>query len=357
MQKSIQIPLNKKENKSYKIIIKPGVFEEIAQDLKDNEYGKKYCIITDTKVKKLYGTKLQKSLSGKKIKSSIIAFPSGEKNKNLQTYEKILEKMIKEDYKRGDCIIALGGGVVGDIAGFVAATFLRGINFVQIPTTLLAMTDSSIGGKTGVNSEYGKNLIGAFYQPKKVYIDPLLLKTLPEKEFKNGMAEVIKHACIKDKALFKYLENSSDQIKKVKSKAVTKMLYMSCMVKANIVKKDVKEKKLRMLLNYGHTIGHGLEKISNYEIPHGEAVAIGIHAINKLALRNQIISHKNVAAIKDLLTKYKLKTTIPRKLESRKILEVVKKDKKSVGKKLNLVFVTKIGKAVIRDDIAIKIYK
>ncbi|MBU1992094.1 MAG: 3-dehydroquinate synthase [Patescibacteria group bacterium] len=327
----IPVKLKKKEDRSYKIIVEDGLIDRIPSLL---NYGVRYAVIADSKVGKLYGQKLVKRL-GKKAK--LFTFPHGERSKNLFTVEALCKKMLKENFDRHDCIIALGGGVTGDIAGFVSSIYMRGIPYVQVPTSLLAMVDSSVGGKTGVDMEEGKNLLGTFLQPKAVYIDPLLLKTLPKKHFVNGMAEVVKYGCIKSKSLFRYISKNYEKILTLEPKPLNKIIVQSCKIKRDIVEKDEHEKLgLRMCLNFGHTIGHAIEKLTDYTILHGEAVAIGMV---------QMCRDKRLT---ELLKKIGLPTKIPKGIKKSHILEVIKKDKKKKGKKIMHVLVKKIGKAILK---------
>lgn len=314
---------------NYKIIIKSGSFDQIPNLLK---YGNRYAIISDSRVGKLYGKKLTEKIGKKAI---LITFPHGERSKNLYTIEQICKKMVKYGFDRHDCVIALGGGVTGDIAGFVASIYMRGINYIQVPTSLIAMVDSSIGGKTGVNTSEGKNLIGTFYQPKAVFIDPNLLKTLPKRHLINGMAEVIKYGCIKSYSLFKFIEQNYQKILNRDSGLLNKIIEQSCAIKSEIVKKDEKEKGLRMILNFGHTIGHALEKLSGFKLLHGEAISIGM------------IEKCENPALKLLLQKIGLPTKMPKKFSIEQIQKAIKSDKKKKTGHIREIIVKKIGKAHI----------
>ena len=320
----------KLKNRSYPIVIRDGIFAKIPSLLK---HGKKYAVISDSKVGKLYGKELAARI-GKN--ATLITFPAGERSKNLITAGKICKKMLAAGIDRHDCVIALGGGVTGDIAGFAASIYMRGIPYIQIPTSLMAMVDSSIGGKTGVDTEDGKNLLGTFHQPKAVFIDPLLLKTLPKKHLINGLAEVIKYGCIKSKSLFKFIDKHHKRILDLESKHLNKIIVRSCKIKKKIVEQDEKENHKRMLLNFGHTVGHAIEKLTNYTVLHGEAIAIGMVEMCK------------DKKLKTLLEKIGLPTKVPSKITKKQIRETIKKDKKKIGKKIRKIFVEKIGKAIIK---------
>lgn len=265
---TVNIPDNK-----YDIIIKSGAINDINDFIKEVYDRNKIIVITDRKVEKLYMQKLLNALKEKSFDVRVIAIECGEKNKSLNSMEKIYTKLLEADIKRKDLIIAFGGGIVGDVAGFAASTILRGVPFIQIPTTLLAMVDSSVGGKTGINMPNGKNLVGSFYQPKMVIMDPHVLKTLDKRQMANGMAELIKHAIIKDINLFNKLNAEENSVNNLFDK-IEEYIYDSCKIKAEIVEKDERESNLRMTLNYGHTFGHTVEKYWNFEYNHGEAVAV-----------------------------------------------------------------------------------
>ncbi|MBA4336708.1 3-dehydroquinate synthase [bacterium] len=329
------------------IVSGDNFIRRVIVDLKSSNLGKKYAIITDSNVKKLYAEKLQKDLKKADIESVIISFPYGEKNKNFQTVEKILDQLFKEEFHRDDAIIALGGGVTGDIAGFTASIYMRGLPYIQIPTTLLAMVDSSIGGKTGIDSKWGKNLIGTFYQPKKVYINPKFLETLPKKQIRNGIAEIIKCGAIARPAILKILNKNKDKIFAFNQKVLSKIINLCVKIKSNFVLADEKENGIRKYLNYGHTIGHAVEKLSKFSVQHGEAVSIGMAMINTIAVSKKIMSKKDSDFIKSLLKLYELPTHLPRTISSIKLIGALSLDKKTENSKRQFVVITKPGKAKI----------
>jgi 3-dehydroquinate synthase len=329
----INLRLKEKLVKSHKIYVEDGITKQIPEILKKMEVGKKYAIITDTIVEKLFGKKLQNALKRKKIKSEIISFKKGEQSKTMATVEKLGEEMIKKGFDRHDAVIALGGGVVGDIGGFLASIYMRGIPYIHIPTTLMAMIDSAIGGKTGVDLKCGKNLMGTIYQPKAIFVDINYLKNLPVKQIQNGLAEVIKYGVTRDKRLFKFLERNMDKI-----------LKKSIKVKINIVRKDEKEETgLRAILNYGHTYGHALEKLSGYKLLHGFAISIGMIIANKIAVKKGLMKEKHAQRIKKLLEATGLPVTTMKNVTKKDLLS----DKKKEGDYVNLILATKIGKAII----------
>lgn len=339
----ITINLKSAVDNSYKVIIENGVNQQIPAFLKKSKLGHKYAIITDSKVEKLYGFSLVRFLKKNGIECEMFSFPEGETSKNLKTIENLAAQMIEKGFDRKDAILSLGGGVVGDMAGFLASIFMRGIPYIQIPTTLLAMVDSSIGGKTGVDLASGKNLLGTFTQPKVVFIDPTYLKTLSPKQIRNGLAEVIKCSIIKDEKLFKFIEDNLSKILLREPKTLIKIIEQTVKIKAKIVEKDEKENKERMLLNYGHTFGHAIEKASGFKLLHGYAISIGMVLANKLAVEKKLLDKKSAERIKNLFTKAELPITtmkIP-------TLKDLSSDKKKFDKVINFILPTKIGKAVI----------
>jgi len=359
----VKIKVNLRE-RSYDIIIGAENFAELGKIIQEYHSGGEIIVITDPLVNKLYGNLLQKNLPGK-IKT--IEVPRGERNKNLKQAMKIYDALVECFAHRDSLIIALGGGVVGDIAGFAAATYMRGINYVQVPTTLLAQVDSSIGGKTGVNHPKCKNLIGSFYQPKLVFIDVKTLTSLPVRELRTGLAEVVKYGVIEDEAFFKFLEENAHQLNTVAFENETTLrgalklwqtiIAESAKIKARIVEKDETESNLRMLLNYGHTVGHALETLTSYKsYNHGEAVAVGMVASARIASRLKILDNAAVERIIELLGKLGLPTEIEG-LSAEKIVSALGIDKKARGGKICFVLPEKIGKMAIRCDISEKIIR
>lgn len=339
----IDLKLNKKINNSYTILIKKNCQQEILKFIKQNYPNSKCGIISDSKVAKLYGQKMLRELQKNNIESDIFTFPAGEKSKNLKTIEDITTQLSKAEYSRKDIVIALGGGLTGDIAGFIASIFMRGIDFIQIPTTLLAMVDASIGGKTGVNLSTGKNLVGSFKQPKAVFVDQDFLSTLSPKQIKSGLAEVIKYGVIKDLALFEFLEKNSQKILNLDEGSINKIIQKSVQIKASIVEVDEKESGERMKLNYGHTYGHAIEKNSDYKLLHGYAISIGMVLENKIAIERKLLSPSNSQRIKNLIKLYGLPFVTMKKPK----LEQLKKDKKKDIDHIKIILPTKIGDCII----------
>jgi 3-dehydroquinate synthase len=277
---------------------------------------------------------------------SIFSFPAGEKQKSLSTILELFTSLVQANFDRKSLIIAFGGGVVGDMGGFLASIFLRGVPFIQVPTSLLAMVDSSIGGKTGVDTTDGKNLMGSFYQPRTVIIDMDFLSTLPRIEFLNGMAEIIKHALIQDPLYFEFIKDNREKILALDSETILQLVEMSCMIKTSIVEKDEKENGLRQTLNFGHTTAHAIENASNYSVPHGFAVALGMIIEAHISFRRKLLSENELKEIVELISLYELtqyKNQL-KKLSPQSLIDSAKKDKKNIKEAIKSVLLEKIGK-------------
>lgn len=340
---------------NYPIYIDSGLLEHIGDQIKKIYKGKKIAIITDSNVDKLYGNILETSLSKENFIIKKVVIAPGEKSKSFDTLMYVSEEILGFEITRGDLILTVGGGVVGDLGGFAASILLRGISFIQIPTTLLAQIDSSVGGKVAINSAKGKNLIGSFYQPKAVFIDPSLLKTLSERQFNDGLGEVIKYGAIKDENLFSNLleyESKEDLLKNI-----DEIIYTCCNIKARIVEQDEKDLGERMLLNFGHTIGHGIEKQFNYEtFTHGEAVSIGMCIITKNSERLGITEKGTSELLEKLVKKYNLPCTVP-DINMEQMLKAIKLDKKNINDAMNIILIKKIGCGFIKNIAASDIKK
>ncbi|MBU0481844.1 MAG: 3-dehydroquinate synthase [Proteobacteria bacterium] len=339
-------------DRSYPIIIKEGLLAGVGTDLKARNIAKRFVVVSDNHVATLYGDQLGESLTRAGLSYDLVTFPRGEASKNLNTVAELASSLARLGVDRKDGLIALGGGVTGDITGFLASAYMRGVPFVQVPTTLLAQVDSSVGGKTGVDIPEGKNLVGAFYQPKCVYIDLDVLTTLPPSELLNGLAEVIKYGVIWDAAFFSYLDENRQAILDLDLTAIEKIVARSCEIKAEVVASDERESDLRRILNYGHTIGHAVEAASGYKLDHGLAVAIGMVAVNQLAVGKNIFTAADAAKVRDLLSAYGLPVAIPDGYDCREIRGYLKTDKKTVGGRTFFVLPTGIGKVIITDDVS-----
>ncbi len=357
----IKIKINLKNN-SYYIFLQHNIFDNIVMFHEKYYSDCKAIIITDQNVKKYYLKKLTNRFSFKNIKIKTYSVLDGENSKSFKTLEALAEKIIKKGINRNDIIYAFGGGVVGDLTGFLSSIVLRGVKFIQIPTTLLSQVDSSVGGKTAINSKSGKNLIGAFYQPSAVFIDPNTLNTLPRKEFLSGYAEVVKYGLINDKSFFNWLnKNTKDNLSMV-PKNIIKIISTCIRKKAEIVKLDEKEKKHRMLLNLGHTFAHALENELNYKIRHGEAVSVGLLMAMKLSFNLGYATKNDFNLLENHLKRSKLPIKLKdlsnkKKWLSKNILKKMEKDKKSYKGNIHFILCKGIGAAFIKKNIDHNIVK
>lgn len=329
-------------DKKYPIFIDLDEIETLEEKIFAQTNANKILLVISEKVNKLYGKRLN-------FKNSIkFVLKDGEKEKNLKSYKRILDFALKNKLERKDAIVAVGGGVVGDIAGFAAATYLRGIDFLQIPTTLLACVDSSVGGKVGINTDFGKNLVGAFYQPKAVFCNLNFLKTLDERQFKTGLAEVIKYAFIEKSCnsksdhleeynFFDFLNKNSEKILSRDNETLAQIIQISLELKAAVVSQDEKEQGLRKILNLGHTYGHAIEKITNYKKhTHGEAVAMGMLFAISLAFKKDLITKEYREEALELIKKYGLTKQI-KKFNKTKLIDLMKSDKKVENGKIKFI--------------------
>jgi 3-dehydroquinate synthase len=337
--------------RSYPIRIGAGVLTGVGADLRRSRIGKRYVIVADDLVAGIYGETLAASLKEAGMSVEMVTFPHGESSKNLNTIAELASSLARLGVDRSDALIALGGGVTGDITGFLAAVYMRGIPFVQVPTTLLAQVDSSVGGKTGVDIPEGKNLVGAFYQPLAVYIDTEVLLSLPTEELLNGLAEIIKYGVIRDRDFFAALEDRRKSILVVDLPVMEEVVSRCCEIKAAVVAADERESDLRRILNYGHTIGHALEAASGYRLGHGMAVAIGMVSANRLAVGQGLLSEEEAGRIRKLLEDYGLPVNIPADYDRRKIKAFLQTDKKTVGGRVFFVLPLRIGEVKITAEV------
>lgn len=344
MAQRLPILMNKKP--CYDIVFEHS-FDNLAEELTAlGAENKRLCIVTDSKVDSIYGEEVQKLLEGKCLKVVKFAFPEGEPNKNLDTVRELYKFLIEEKLDRKDMLIALGGGVVGDLTGYAAATYLRGIDFVQVPTTLLAQTDSSIGGKTGVDFDGYKNMVGAFKMPKLVYMNLGALQTLDDRQYFAGFAEVMKHGIIRDALFYEWLIENMYEICERDLTVLEEMLVRSCSVKKAVVEKDPTEQGDRALLNFGHTIGHAIEKAKNFELYHGECVALGMVAAAYISWKKEMIPMEEYYEIRDMFVPFYLPISIDG-IEAEEILALTKSDKKMEAGTIKFILLKKLGKAII----------
>lgn len=338
---------------SYEIFIGADILSNVGKFVA--EKFTKILLVTQQNIFDAHGKSLTDGLDAQKISYTVATIPDGETSKNLREAEKLYTRAIEFGLDRKSAVIAFGGGVVGDLAGFVAATFLRGVGLIQIPTTLLAQVDSSVGGKTAVNHALGKNLIGAFHQPKAVFIDLNCLATLPEREIKSGLGEVVKYGVISDEKFFAYLEDNAEKIRDVKTLA--HIVKRSCELKAEVVGKDERESGLRRILNFGHTLAHAVEEQTRYEkFRHGEAVAIGMVSAARISCELGKTSAANVERLENLLRRFGMVTTCDG-LDAEKLFAVTFRDKKTVGGKVNWVLMKNFGDVEISSDVPAQIVK
>lgn len=351
----IPVPL---PDQAYNIVIEGGAIARLGEWLTSPEVthklGRKALLVSNPQLFKHYGDRTLASLQSAGFTAQALLLPAGERYKTLASIQKIYDAALAQHLERSSVMVALGGGVIGDMTGFAAATWLRGIPVIQVPTSLLAMVDASIGGKTGVNHPQGKNLIGAFHQPRLVLIDPTVLKTLPSREFRAGMAEVIKYGVIWDVALFEALEASPrlDQQRYCPDTLLEQILQQSCQAKAHVVSQDEKEVGLRAILNYGHTIGHVVESLTGYRrVNHGEAVAIGMEAAGRIALEIGLWDEASHQRQRALLHKTGLPTQLPSDLDVDAMVAALQTDKKVRDGKVRFILPQAIGKVLITDDV------
>ncbi len=339
---------------NYQIIIGSNIIKDLNSYLNKNLiFFTKCLLVIDRNIPNKMISKITKSLN--KYKVYKFKFTANEKNKNINYVSEILQILLNENFSRQDCLISVGGGITGDVCGFAASLYKRGLNFVNIPTTLLSQVDSSIGGKTGINTKEGKNLVGSFYQPKLVISDIEFLKSLPKREIICGYGEVLKHSLILNRKFFNYLDINYLKILNLKSPFIEKAIFQSCKIKKFIVEKDEKEKNLRKILNFGHTFAHAFEASLGYskKLNHGEAVILGIIIALKFSLNNKLIEFNDY----NMIFKHVLNADLPSNIKDyfsykdlNKILKFMSKDKKNISKKINLILLKKIGIAVINNE-------
>jgi len=335
-------------DRSYPIHITSGLLNKISSILSENNHGQKWIIISQYRLMELYGFDLISHLNSTGFETDFITVPVGEAAKSINEFNRVISQMIEMNCDRSTSVLALGGGVVGDVAGFAASTFMRGIDYYQIPTTLLAMVDSAIGGKTGINIAEGKNLVGAIYQPKAVFIDPIFLKSLPKKEVISGLGEIIKYGAIMDKEFFNEISNGLENIE---SFPFENIIYRACKIKSDIVAQDEREGNLRRILNFGHTIGHALEAHFGYgKLRHGEAVSYGMICAGWISNQLGHLSENDYKKLKETIEKLPLPPL--NKFDQNQILPFIKNDKKNMSGKLHFVILDGLGSSSTTNDVS-----
>lgn len=353
---SDRITVNYENKPCYDIVFSKD-FNSISDELiKFNIENKRICIITETNVGPLYAENLKNILKPHCKEVIIYQFEAGESSKNIDTVSNIYEILIKNHFDRNDMLIALGGGVTGDMTGFAAATYLRGIDFIQVPTSLLSQVDSSIGGKTGVDFKAYKNMVGAFYMPKLVYMNLSVLKSLPEREYLSGMGEILKHGLIKDKNYFNRLYENRQRIFDRDYDALKEMIFISCNIKRNVVENDPKEKGERALLNFGHTIGHAVEKLKDFKLLHGECVAVGMAAACYLSMIKGYISKQDYTGILSVIKAFNLPVCTDN-IKAEEVVQATLNDKKMSSGIIKFILINGIGNGIIDTTITHELMK
>ena len=351
----IKVSLDKKSSASYEIRIGYKIIDRIALIIAKNFSAGRYVLITDNSVGSLYAKQMMDSFKDVGLNINLLEFPAGESSKNINTVQDIVGKLLELGADRGTMLIALGGGVVGDMVGFIASIYMRGIPYIQIPTTLIGQVDSSIGGKTAIDLPHGKNLLGTFHQPCSVFVDLFFLETLPQKELNNGLAEIIKYGIIDDEKMFRMLEENMEAIKNRDSVLLTKIVENCCRIKKSIVEIDEKEQGLRRLLNFGHTLGHAIEAVSKYTISHGEGVALGMIAAARISQKKKYLDIAQVKRIEEIIQRAALPVKIPRDFSADEIISRLAMDKKKKDDIVHFVLLKKIGMPFVNGGIEDKL--
>lgn len=348
MQKKLVLNL---KDQSYPLYIGQDLLDQLGKFIRLHVLkARRAFVISNPTVDSLYGERVMKSLQEAELNPAKGLIPDGEEYKNLSVANELFDQLVAHQMDRSSVVISLGGGVVGDLAGFVAATYMRGVPFVQVPTSLLAQVDSSIGGKVAVNHPAGKNLIGTFHQPKLVVIDIDTLQTLAKEEMVAGMAEVIKHGVIKDENYFNWIEGNLEKILEMEPRVLAETIYGSCFIKSKVVEADEREEHMRAILNFGHTVGHALETITHYNhYRHGEAVAIGMVQASRLAALMGLMKEEQVESLIQLLERTGLPTQVPQEISTSDIVEAMKRDKKNFQNRIKMILPNKIGLVQITD--------
>ncbi len=343
----VKVALPEANSRGYEVLVGAGLFSSIASVLSRFCPAHRYAVVTDDRVAELYAVRLSRMLHGAGYRTDVFAFTHGEEQKNRETWALVSDAMLEAGCGRDTALLAFGGGVPGDLGGFVAATYMRGLPYVQVPTSLLAMIDASVGGKTGVDTAAGKNLVGAFHQPHCVVIDPELLQTLPEAHLRAGMAEAVKHGAIADAEYLQWIDQNAESLLAGDPQALARLIVRSVEIKAEIVAKDEKESGPRKLLNFGHTIAHAVEAVSGYAMLHGEAVAVGMVEEARIGERSGVTVAGTAARLRKLLTKLGLPTSLPMGYGADAVVEWTRSDKKARNGRVEYALIQDIGTPLI----------
>jgi 3-dehydroquinate synthase len=345
---AINLPVR---SQAYEILVGAGTFASIATILSKFCPAHRYAVVTDDRVAELYAVRLSRMLHAAGYRTDVFAFTAGEPRKTRETWALVCDAMVEAGLGRDAAVLAFGGGVPGDLGGFVAATYMRGLPLVQLPTSLLAMVDSSVGGKTGVDTPAGKNLMGAFHQPRCVVIDPELLATLPDEHLRAGLAEAVKHGAIADPEYLEWIEESAHRLLARDTEALSRLVVRSVEIKAEIVQRDERESGPRKLLNFGHTLGHAVESLSGYTLLHGEAVAIGMVEEARLGERMGVTAPGTAARLRRVLTRIGLPTSIPPEFGSAEVIGWTRNDKKARDGRVEYALIEGVGLPATRDGL------
>lgn len=349
--RTLKVNLDKKTLSSYEIRMGKGILDRVMLLIAKNHKAARYVIVTDSNVNRLYGQVMIAGMEKAGLKAFVIEIPAGESSKNIMVVMDVAGRLLAEGADRETMLIALGGGVVGDLTGFIASVYMRSVPYIQVPTTLIGQLDSAIGGKTAVDLPQGKNLLGTFYQPRAVFADVNFLETLPDREFNNGLAEMIKYGIIEDESLFRRLEEDMDAIKSRDSGMLLKMIETCCRIKKSIVEIDEREQGLRRILNFGHTLGHALEAASDYSLSHGEGVALGMIAAARLSVIMNYLSRVESDRVKSVIARAGLPTTIDASLSMDEVIRRFRADKKKRDDVIHFVLIKKIGMPFVNGSI------
>ena len=350
----VNVELRGEFDNSYDICVDYSVMDKVVADLRERKYGQTPVVICDENTRELFGHVLVEKLALAGVDPLLLTVPAGENSKSLDVFGSLLEAMLEAGITRQDVVVALGGGVVGDLSGYVAGSYMRGINFVQIPTTLLSQVDSSVGGKVAVNIKHWKNYCGMFYQPKRVYTNISALESLPEREVLSGLGEVVKTAFIADRDLVDYLTSNADKVRSLDREVMGKVVARCCEIKADVVRRDEKEGGVRRILNYGHTVGHAIETFAGYKIPHGECVAWGMRIVSRACQKAGTLSAEDLQLHEELMDKLGLATGTLN-ISPAQIMELMKKDKKVKQGAVVIVGLDKLGNAVVDENFPLEL--
>jgi len=349
--RTLKVNLDKKALSSYEIRIGKGILDRVMLLIAKNHKATRYVIVTDSNVNRLYGQTMQDGMERAGLKASVIEIPAGESSKNISVVMDVAGGLLAQGADRETMLVALGGGVVGDLTGFIASVYMRSVPYIQIPTTLIGQLDSAIGGKTAVDLPQGKNLLGTFYQPRAVFADVNFLDTLPDREFRNGLAEMIKYGIIEDENLFRRLEEDMDAVISRDPALLMKIIETCCRIKKSIVEIDEREHGLRRILNFGHTLGHALEAASEYKLSHGEGVALGMIAAARLSTMMNYLPVDESGRVKSVIAKAGLPTTIDAAFTTDEVIRCFRADKKKKDDVIQFVLIKKIGMPFVNGSI------